>query len=230
MNKIYPIICCLAFFLFSSFKINKACQYAGSNLGYIQSQTEKAISEKDIKMAHYYTYKALNAIDKSNKDFMDCGCEDAYETIEQGQAYLKKAVQEKTLDGTKNYLKNALAKMLESITALEIYEDQMNHYPTDVLALNTTGTSSSSFVETITTEKQLHDKIDRSLLKYKESLNYIVESVNCQEALTFATRIYNECEAELLKPNLSEGKKYYNLKTKEITAEALGKLESYCTK
>ena len=61
--------------------------------------------------------------------------------------------------------------------------------------------------------------------KYRESLDKIVNSVDCKEARAFAEKIYTHCEQQLLKPNLTEGKKYYNLKTKDITLEALNKLK-----
>jgi hypothetical protein len=48
--------------------------------------------------------------------------------------------------------------------------------------------------------------------------------VDCKEAKAFTQNVYRICEQQLMKPNLSEGKKYYNLKTKEIAANALKKL------
>ena len=73
-------------------------------------------------------------------------------------------------------------------------------------------------------KKDLFETIDTSLEKYRISLDKVVQSVNCKDATAFASRIYAECEAQLLKPNISEGSKYYNLRTKEITAEALTKI------
>ena len=74
----------------------------------------------------------------------------------------------------------------------------------------------------------LERKIDSSLISYKKSLEKVVQTVDCQEALAYATRIFEHCELELLKPNLTEGKKYYNLRTKEITAQALEELRATC--
>ena len=70
----------------------------------------------------------------------------------------------------------------------------------------------------------MYHRIDTSLLKYKESLAIVVDSLSCTDAKTFADNIFQQCEQALLKNNLSEAKKYYNLKTKEITAEALLRL------
>ena len=72
--------------------------------------------------------------------------------------------------------------------------------------------------------KTLENKVDIALEKFKKSLDKVVESVDCKEALAFTQNVYDICEQQLMKPNLSEGKKYYNLKTKEIAANALKKL------
>jgi hypothetical protein len=71
----------------------------------------------------------------------------------------------------------------------------------------------------------LRKQIDESLKSYKTSLDEVVRSVECRDAYTFAHRIYRHCEQELLKPDLTEAKKYYNLRTKQITSEALDKLK-----
>ena len=70
----------------------------------------------------------------------------------------------------------------------------------------------------------LQEKIDISLETYRESLLKVVLTVDCKEARAFAERIYKHCEKELLKPNQTEGKKYYNLRTQQITAQALEEL------
>ncbi|WP_273566232.1 hypothetical protein [Maribacter halichondriae] len=229
MKKIYLIICLLAFCIFSSFAMTKACEYASSNLGFVQTQTEKAIDENDLNKVRFFTYKALNAIEKTKKELTECGCEDANELIEEGKENLKRTVKTSTLTDAKRLLRSSLQNILDGLSALEDHEQHVSKYPTDVLAMNTTETRNTEAFSKIPTEDELHRKIDASLIDYQFSLDNIVETVDCKEALEFATRVYNNCETELLKPNLSEGKKYYNLRTKEITAEALERLKN-CSK
>ena len=63
--------------------------------------------------------------------------------------------------------------------------------------------------------------IDDSLIPFEESLQKVVNSVDCKSARAFAQRIFQNCEQALLQSDISERKKYYNLKTQEITANAL---------
>ena len=72
--------------------------------------------------------------------------------------------------------------------------------------------------------KALQSKIDQSLVKFQNSLEKVVTSVPCGEAHDFADRIYKNCENQLLNPNLSEGKTYYNFRVKQIVAKALEEL------
>jgi len=78
-------------FLFSSFRVEKACEYAGSNINYVKTQTQKAIDIDDINQARYYAYKALNAIIKSKRQLEECGCKYAAESISEGLNDLKLA-------------------------------------------------------------------------------------------------------------------------------------------
>ena len=75
MKYYYPIHIVVLVFLFSSFKVDKACEYAGSNINYVKTQTEKAIAVDDINQARYFAYKALNAIEKSKNQLKECGCD-----------------------------------------------------------------------------------------------------------------------------------------------------------
>ena len=74
--------------------------------------------------------------------------------------------------------------------------------------------------------RELRQTIDASLVKFENSLDDIVKTVDCNEAKAFILDIYNKCEQALLKEKLSEGKKYYNLRTKAIASEALDKLKN----
>lgn len=224
MKKVYFTIGILTIVLFSSFKKNKACEYAGSNIGFVKTQTEKALEENDLNKAKFFTYKALNAIEKSKIQFTNCGCEDATLIIEEGLQNLKMATKATTLGASKILLNRALENTLGSLEALENHEMHQSSFSANVLAMNTVESSNSKLALKIPETDVLYHRIDESLKKYEVSLDKIVNNVNCKEARAYATRVFDHCEAELLKPNLTEGKKYYNLRTKEITAAALNKL------
>jgi uncharacterized Fe-S cluster-containing radical SAM superfamily enzyme len=98
-----------------------------------------------------------------------------------------------------------------------------------MLVLNTNVSKAAQKRFQPTQGKNLESKIDSSLVSFQNSLNKVVLTVECEEAQDFVQRIFERCELELLKTNLTEGKRYYNLKTKEIAANALQDLENTCT-
>lgn len=215
--------------LFCSFTYptSTACDYAGSNISYIQSQTQKAIEAEKINVSHYFAYKALNAIEKSKEQFEACGCEHAEKSISESLDNLKKATKVTSITSTRILLERALENTMGSLEALEEHEEtHISDYATDVLTMNTTDVYPKNKVKKPIEGKVLEQKIDAALISYQKSLNKVVETVNCAEAHAYALKIFEHCELELLKPNLTAGKRYYNLRTKEITARALSKLKS----
>jgi len=224
MKYYYAIHIVVLVFLFSSFKIDKACEYAGSNINFVKTQTEKAIAVDDINQARYFAYKALNAVEKSKNHLNECGCEYAAESIAEGLSNLKLAIKATSLNSTRILLNKALENTLGGLESLEEHELHDSKYGSDLLAMNTIVAKKEKSSMKKLEKKEFERKIDMSLEKYRESLNKIVISVDCKEARAFAENIYSHCEQQLLLPNLTEGKKYYNLKTKDITAAALQKL------
>lgn len=224
MKKICSILYVIVLGLFSSFKPSTACEYAGSNINFVKSQTQRAIAEDDINQARYYTYKAVNAIEKSRSQLADCGCQDATLNITDGLENLKKATRTSSINATRLLLNRALENILGGLEAMENHGLHGTKYSDNVLVMNTVATANAKLAMKLPEDDILHKKIDESLENYKESLNTIILNVNCKDARAFAQRVFTNCEAELLKPKLTEGKKYYNLRTKEITAAALEKL------
>lgn len=224
MKYYYSIVIVLLVLLFSSFKVDKACEYAGSNINYVKTQTEKAIAVDDINQARYFAYKALNAIEKSKSQLKECGCEYAAESIAEGLSNLKLATIATSLNSTRILLKRALENTLGGLESLEEHELHNSKYGSNLLAMNTIVAKKEKTSMKKPGKIEFERKIDLALEKYRESLNKIVNTVDCKEARAFAENIYSHCEQQLLLPNLSEGKKYYNLKTKDITAAALQKL------
>lgn len=211
-------------FLFSSFNVYKACEYAGSNINFAKKQTEKALAVEDVNLAHYHAYKALNAIEKSKDQLKECGCDYAAESIADGLKNLKFATKATSLSGTRILLNKALENTLGGLESLQEHELHNSRYASNVLVMNTIVTNNEKAVFEKPEKSELENTIDTSLERYRESLDKIVTSVNCKEARAFAENIYLHCEQQLLRPNLTEGKKYYNFRTKEITQKALEKL------
>jgi len=214
----------LALFSSFSFAKNKACAYADSNIGYVKQQTQKALECTDLNTARYYTYKALNTIENSRKQLESCGCEDAARSIYEGLENLKDATQTPSLNGTKILLNKALENTIASLESLEKHDLHSSKYADDVLVINTKNPESGNAAFIVPEGKALEYKIDLSLVRFQNSLKKVVTSVPCGEAYDFAERIYINCERELLKPNLSEGKKYYNLRVKQTVAKAMEEL------
>lgn len=214
----------IIFLLFSSFNMNDACQYAASNINYVRTQTEAAISQTDINLVRYYTYKALGGIDKSNKQLAICGCEYASIGIEESSYQMKRAVKATSLVDAKKLLNKALETMLSSLEAIKNHDLHVENPTKKLLAMNTGDNNNIILISQKTDNELLQELIDTSLENYRISLDKVIETVDCNEARAFAERIYRNCEKELLKATLSEGKKYYNLKTQEITSKALTRL------
>lgn len=223
LNTIRFMGSAFALFLLLAFKPSKACEYSGSNINYIRTQIEKAISQNDLNLVRYYTYKALDGIDKSKKQLDDCGCQHAAIGVEESAHLLKRAAKESTLNGSLVLLGKSLENTKGSIEALDRHDEHLAKPKKDMLAMNMD--NPVGMIPEVQLENRfLQEKIDLSLETYRESLQKVVLTVDCKEARAFAERIHNLCEKELLKPNLTEGKKYYNLRTQQITAQALEEL------
>lgn len=225
MKTLYYALCALLFLTLSSFTFENACEYAGSNIGYVKSQTKKALEANDLNTSRFFAYKALNAIEKSKKQFQACGCEYAMKSIYEGLENLKKATRTASISGTRILLKRALENAESSLEAIEEHELHDSSYASDVLTMNTKTSMQGKMAMKQPVGELLRRRIDNSLVNFKNSLDKVVTSVDCMEAYDFAKRIHNNCEQELLKDSLTEAKKYYNLRTKEIVAEALRQLE-----
>jgi hypothetical protein len=211
--------------LLSSFKTNEACSYAGSNIDYVKTQTALAIEGNDLNKTKFLTYRAIKAIYKLRKQLNECGCEQAILNIEESQFHLKKATKATSLQGAKALLMEAYNNTLVSLAATEKHHLHQKTGVGEALAMNTIeNPKSPNFSAIHLAKNDLHVLIDDSLIPYEKSLQRVVDSVDCKDAAAFAQRIFKICEQELLQQNLSEGKKYYNLKTQEITANALKKL------
>ena len=227
MKAVNAIFCGLLFFFFSSFASpNEACSYASSNLNYIKTLAKKAIADDDLNKSKYYTYKAIKVIQTSTSQFEDCGCKNAESSIKESASYLKSASKATSVSGSRLLLNKAITHISSSIKLLEKHNAH-TLVPVSSAIFKIEDTSKvveKQISEEEANKQKLYEKIDIALISYTTSINKVIESVNCSEAHDFAENIYLNCEQELLNPDLSEGKKYYNLRTKEITKEAIATL------
>lgn len=227
MRYCYALLAIILWSATSSFTDKRACDYAGSNLEFVQSQTKLAMEAENLNMSRYYTYKALNAIEKSRSQFKACGCDYAIKSIDEGLNNLKLATKVTSVNGTRILLKRALENTLGSKEALEKHDElHVSLYASDVLSSNTKDEMEEKLRKKMPDDKELHRRIDNALINFEISIRKVVESVDCKEAYDFTTRIYDHCEQELFKKDLTPAKKYYNFRTKEITSRALKRLEA----
>lgn len=229
MKIITYIICSVALLLLSSFRSNLECDYASSNVGFARSQIREALGTDNINKARFYSYKALNAFEKLKVQFKECDCTIAEKNRDESLELLILATKSNSLAGTKNYLSRCLELTKNTMLALQGHDTHDSDNADNEWAMNSNGSSLINAKKKNSQPLSLIQKIDSSLVKYKHSLTKVVETVNCEEAKAFAKRIYEECENQLLQPDLTEGKKYYNLRTKEITHEALTQIGT-CSK
>tara|TARA_R110001606_G_scaffold73077_8_gene168441 strand:- start:555 stop:1154 length:600 start_codon:yes stop_codon:yes gene_type:complete len=193
-------------------------------MGYAKSQITAALSTQDINQARFYAYKALNALEKSKDQLKVCGCTYAKTSVYENIEVLTLATKSTTLEGTISYLNESIELTDNTILVLESHDIHDSIYSNNELSVNTNSSTEVKTGKKVKFDKNIFENIDISLEKYRVSLDKVVQTVNCKDATAFATRIFNESEAQLLKPNISEGSKYYNLRTKEITQEALNKI------
>ncbi len=220
----FPLVVVMV--IFSSFRPSTSCAYVGSNMGFVKDQTKKAIAKEDINQARFYTYKALKAIENSKKQLDNCGCISATKEIEESLENLIMAAKANTLDSTRMLLNKALQNTKGSLEELKKHSQHEGEYDNDILSMNIIrDEKESDNLSGSLDPRSFQERIDLSLKKYQESINNVIETVDCKKARAFAQRIYDNCEQELLKGDLSEEKKYYNLKTKEITKNALKQLK-----
>ncbi len=212
-------------FLLSAATPSEACINAGSMIGFVENHVRNALDSEELNLTRYHTYKAINTIEKSRSQFDECACDFARKNIIQSLDNLKMATRVTTLEGTRILLFRAMDDLQAGREALEEHEEtHESPYGSDVLALNTVDSPSSGMMLSTLSSEAVEARIDTSLIAYRESLQEVVEGVPCREALAFVKRIYDHCERQLLREDLTPTKRYYNLRTKEITENALNEL------
>lgn len=226
MRSFILFLCTGGFWLQAAATPGEACLNAGSLISFIENHVQNALKAEDLNLSRYHAYKALNTLEKSRGQMLACGCEYANKHLEQGLENLKLATRVSSLEGTYILLRRALENTRAGRDALQ--EHDASHdgpYDNEVLSMNTRRSAQLAGPSRPETEAELRQRIDQSLQSYENSLQEVVEGVPCGEALTFVERIYAHCERQLLRDDLTPAKRYYNLRTKELTETALEQLK-----
>ena len=215
----------LILWFMSSFTVRNACEYANSNLEYIKSKIQAAIVAKDLQMSKYHAYKALNGIEKTKTNFVDCGCEGTIESLQGTTSELKQATKAETLEASKKSLHLALESTLIGIKVLRIFEQEVySTYGNDILVLNTKEALSEKNELFLTPNHVIREQVHSCLLGFESSLDEVVNEVDCDEAHRFINNIYEEARLVLLNTELSEHKKQYHQRVMILADEALKRL------
>ncbi len=227
MKSKFLLLCAFCSLTLSSFSNSeRACEYVGSNIEYITSQTQKALLETEINKTKYETYKAINAIEKTKTHLNDCGCSYASKNLFKGLENLIKATKTSSVKAAHVLLKRVLINTSSSIEALKKHHLHKSKYQNDVLTLNTNDSfeNKSNLYSKMPSEREMRQKIDVSLEKFETSLTNVISILDCSEAKAYMKKVQSECQQELFREDLSDSKRYYNLRTKSIVTNALNKL------
>ncbi|WP_139063767.1 hypothetical protein [Flagellimonas eckloniae] len=216
------IIGVISLLILSSFISRSACEYANSNIEYIKNQMQEAVVANDFEMSKYYAYKAINGIEKTRLNFIDCGCQGTIESLEKALYYLKKGAKEPTLKDAKKYLHIALESTTIGINVLKEFEqDFSSPYGNNVLVLNTKDALEHQTDDPMPHGEHLRTHVHNCLLGFESSLDKVVNEVPCKEAQAFISKIHEEARLKLMNVGLSEPKKQYHQRVKTIAEDAL---------
>lgn len=219
------LVALAGWFLLVSASPEEACSNAENMIRFVEKQTEEALQQEDMDLIRYHTYKALNAIERTRTQLHACGCEYTRKNLIESLENLKLATRVTTLEGTRIPLARAMDYIHAGREALKAHDKTHERPFGQQLMTSATGVPSKTQAKRlIEEEKALEAKIEDALINYQKSLNEVVEGVPCEEALVFVNRIYAHCQKQLENEALTPAKKYYNLRTKEITEIALDRL------
>jgi hypothetical protein len=217
----------LGFWLMTAFSTRNACEYANSNLIYIKNKIEDAVLAENIDMAKYHAYKALNGIEKTRSNFLDCGCDGAIESLEGALMELKFATKTESLKASKLALHKALENTMIGIKVLKVFEQEnQSNYNNDILVMNTKEVLDNDNPLFLTQNSSVKEQVHSCLLGFESSLEKVVTDVDCEDAHRFITNIYEESRLILLNTKLSPHKKEYYQRVMTLSKEALEKLGS----
>lgn len=212
-------------FLTLSFRAPNACEFANSNIVLIKEQTKKALEENNINRLRYHAFRALNEIESTKRNFKKCGCDEGLKSLDITYINLKQATETTVVNDSKNHLDIALQSTLKSMESLQKLGNgfysatKAKSSNKDSIPKNDVLPVSPDFSEA---------KMTASLLEFEESLQKVVQFVDCKNANTFILKIQTESKKSLTEQELSATKRRYHTRVAEITQNALLKLKD-CT-
>lgn len=221
-----PIGAILGLLLLASFTNEyDACKFANTNTIYIKDETLLAFEASDLKIVKYHAYKALTGIERAKANFEDCGCDVATKSIDRTKTNLKNATKSPSISDAKTFVHIALKNTDISINALENFKENSNSsYEKTYLSLNTKP-AELPVDDIIAMEgNTLVTKIENGALKFKKSLDMMIATNNCAEALDYVEETYELSARKSRDTSISPGKRNYHKRIKEITSAALEKL------
>ncbi|WP_394750494.1 hypothetical protein [Spongiimicrobium salis] len=201
------------------------CKSTNSNISYVKAQTKRAIGATEINKVKFYTYRAINAIEKTRKQLISCDCNYASDSIFESLEQLKSATRTTSLDSTKIFLRRAMESTTYGLNALERHDLHDRSYATHPLSLSTISSRREKRTLILPENKMLKEKIDQSLVDFQHSLDEVINTVDCKAAYNFAYTLYRKCERQLENKKIPEAKRYYNIKAKTMAYKAIQKLE-----
>lgn len=201
----------------------KACLNTEAIVDLAAGQIEKALEETDLSLIRYHAYNAINAIERSRTQMEACGCDYARKNLMETLEDLKLSTRVSTPAGTRIPLKRGLEYLKAAREALEVHEG--SHQESPLLAMDYRATKYTQAGQVLESEKALQAQIEEALKNYERSLMKVVEEVPCKEALVFVRRIYAHSQNQVKKEDQTPARKFYNLRTREITENALDRLK-----
>ena len=217
----------ISLWLMSSFTSKNACDYAVSNIEYIQEQVELALTAEDFEKSKYLAYKALNSIEKTQSNFLDCGCGRTIACLKDTSVMLKNATRASSFEESKKFLQQAMENTQTGLKVLNVFDhDSATIQSSDILQMNV-GEVFEKENEFLMPHKQgiPMGTIHKCLLGFESSLEKVVTDVDCREAHKFIYNIHQEASENLLNTELSEAKKQYHQRVRVLTKDALTELD-----
>ncbi len=217
----------LGLLLMASFTTYDACEVANSNTLFIKEQTQLALAAPNFEKSKYHTFKALKSVYTTKQNFKDCGCESASEQLVLTEVNLKNVIKAPEFKDAKTFLDIALKNTAICLKVLKNFEENQNKgtYGDDLLVLNAIQREPPQEAVSLPENQELQDALKRSLSKFQNSMDDVLNKVDCPEALKFIEKVQVQSKERLLNPELSQAKKYYHYGVLQIADNASGQLK-----
>ncbi len=223
------IIALIGLLLLTAGSDYNACEFAQNNTLFFKEQTQQAIAAKNFDKAKYHAYKALNGIYKTKPNFKECGCESALKTVNNAEENLKEATRAISFEDAGVFLNIALKNIGLTLNSLESLEHQYtSNYGDHVLVMNTTEVSDPPKKAIANPDLLMQETVERSLTRFKESLEKVVVLEECKAAKSFIRSTLQKTKKALSTTTLTKAQRYYHKRVNTLAYEALSRLED-CT-